>query len=316
MRKLLFPALMSLTLIGCSQRSNEPEVVKETYIHRYGVEVTPQDWTQRGRSGQVISKLRNGVTVTRSYKDGQFDGVTTFTFPHSELIARTEEYTSGSLKKEIDHYPSGQPRIETIYRGEGNRSVNHWYDHGKILAKEIYRGEALIKGEYFKKDGQIESSVDNGHGERVARDDYGNLISRDAFSEGYLVTVTTYHPNGTPKEITPYVRNVVEGAKRSFLPDGEPITIETWQGGVQEGLTVLFQNGEKIAEIPYHNGIKSGVEKRFAGGKRVVEEITWVSGTKHGPYNTLVGDKIQTDWYHRGKRVSKNTFETMEKKTV
>lgn len=316
MRKMIIPALLTLGLTGCAQNSQQPEVVNETYLHRYGVEVTPKDWNNRGANGKVVSTLRNGVVVSRTYVNGNLDGITVYTFPHSEVIQKTEIYEANALVKEIYHFASGEPKTEIAYRPVDERTVGSWYENGKTLSTETYSGEQIIHGLYYSPDQQIEARVDGGTGERIRRDVYGNLLSRDKFENGYLTTVTTYHTNGTPREVTPYEMNVVQGLKRSFLPDGEPNTLEEWYDGTQTGITTLFQNGEKIAEIPYMNGIKSGVERRFSNGKRVVEEITWVNGAIHGPYNTLVGDKIQTDWYHRGKRVSKNTFETMEKKSV
>ncbi len=316
MQKIFLIPVLAASLFSCGQNTYQPEVVDQTYIHRYGVEVTPKDWNARGGSGQVVSTLRNGIVVTRSYASNVLNGTTTYTFPHSELIRKTEEYSNGKLTKEIDHFASGEPKIEREYLPGNKTIISTWYENGNPQATETFVGEQLDTAVYYSADHKIEARVDHGFGERMNRDEYGNLLTHDAFEEGYLVTSTTYHANGTPKEVTPYVKNIVQGLKRSYLPDGEPNTIEEWYDGSQTGLTTLFQNGERIAEIPYVNGIKSGVERRFANGSRVVEEINWVNGSIHGPYNTLVGDKIQTDWYHRGKRDSKNTFETMENRSA
>lgn len=316
MRKMILPALLTLSLIGCTHNSEQPEVVKETYLHRYGVEVNSKDWNQRGANGKVVSTLRNGVVVSRTYAEGRLHGLTVYSFPHSEVIQKTEDYNEGVLAREIYHFSSGEPKMEVAYRPTHEKTIACWYDNGKTLSNETYSEEKLIKGVYYSFDQKVEASVENGNGERIRRDVYGNLLSRDQVADGYLTTVTTYHSNGTPREVTPYAMNVVQGLKRSYLPDGEPNTLEEWYDGAQTGITTLYQNGEKIAEIPYLNGTKNGVERRYANGKKVVEEITWVNGAIHGPYNTVVGDKIQTDWYHRGKRVSKNTFETMQNKAA
>lgn len=316
MRKMIVPALLTLSLAGCTHNGEQPEVVKETYLHRYGVEVNSKDWNQRGANGKVVSTLRNGVVVSRTYADGRLNGLTVYSFPHSEVIQKTEEYNEGVLAREVYHFSSGEPKTEITYRPTHEKIVTSWFDNGKILSNETFSEERLVKGVYYSHDHKAEASVNDGNGERIRRDVYGNLLSRDQFENGYLTTVTTYHSNGTPKEVTPYAMNVVQGIKRSYLPDGEPNTVEEWYDGAQTGITTLYQNGEKIAEIPYVSGVKNGVERRYANGKQVVEEITWVSGAIHGPYNTVVGDKIQTDWYHRGKRVSKNTFETMQNKSA
>lgn len=314
MRSVFFLILGAIALVGCNrQPCHEGQVVEQTYIHRYGVEVTPNDWESRGGSGQIVSIRRDGVKVTTSYLKGIQDGPTTYTYPHSDIIARTEVYDDAKMIKEIKHFTSGTPQEEIYYSSADEKTITTWYSDGCIWKKEVYRDDRLANGEYYGQNNKLEARVDNGYGERVCRDNYYNLEYRDQIQNGQTVARTTFHPNGNPKEITPYVNNIIEGMRRTFLPEGEPNTIEEWYSGMQHGITTLFQNGEKIAEIPYVKGIKNGIERRYSAGSDVVEEITWVSGTKHGPYHTHLGNKVQTDWYHQGKLVNKAMYDLLSR---
>jgi antitoxin component YwqK of YwqJK toxin-antitoxin module len=103
----------------------------------------------------------------------------------------------------------------------------------------------------------------------------------------------------------------VTGQRRTFLPGGEPHTIEEWSEDHQEGVTVVYQNGEKIAEVPYLNGIKNGVEERFKDGRFLVEEVNWKAGKKHGPCYSYVGEDTLITWYYEGQEVSKRQYDRL-----
>jgi len=146
--------------------------------------------------------------------------------------------------------------------------------------------------------------------------DYGQLISTDTIENGQMVLRQTYHPNGSPREMIPYQNGLVDGVKRTYLPAGEPDTFEQWVNGQQDGVTVVFQHGEKFAEVPYVNGEKHGVECRLKDGKTKVQEITWNNGQMSGPSTTYVGDNVKTDWYFKGKPVSKADYEFMSNRPI
>src|SRR5690606_18588493 len=104
----------------------------------------------------------------------------------------------------------------------------------------------------------------------------------DKLEEGILVERTLYYPNGTPKEHVTYNNSIIDGLKKTYLPDGEPATVEEWDNGYQHGLTIIYQHGEKFAEIPYNRGRKDGIERRYRDGKDLFQEVTWVEGLE-GP---------------------------------
>lgn len=304
-----------LSSTGCQQTDrytySEPEVIEETYMHRYGVPVSQEDWSASGNHGQIVSTLDNGVVVSKSYKSGILDGETTYSYPHSSATEKVEHYTNGVLQKQSHHYVSGAPKQEVIYNNPQNRVVTAWYESGAPKVREDLHGNLIFQGTYYSLDGQPESQVVGYNGARTLRDDYGLLVSVDTIEKGQQTLRTTYHQNGTPKEVIPYANGCVHGQVKTYLPAGEPHTVECWNNGTQSGLTTEYFNGERISECPYVNGVKHGIEHRYRDGNTVVQEITWVNGQKQGPATTYAGNVTKTDWYWQDKLVSKANFDLL-----
>ncbi len=314
-KHFIIPALSLLALSSCSRPlTDRQEVVQQQYIHKYGLTLTEEGWQARGKSGKVVSTRKDGVTVEENFQNGKHDGDTTYSFPHTQVVEKTETYQDGKLNRHISHYLSGTPEEEVHYNDDNSKSVKVWYEGGSPQLTETYENELLVEGEYYTIDNQLESRVSGGAGERIRRDKYGTLISRDQIHDGEMTTRTTFHQNGNPKEFIPYRNQIVEGKRKTFYPDGEPDQIEEWRNGSQDGTTVVFRNGEKVSEATYINGVKHGVEKRFRNnGTRLVEEVTWSEGHKHGPFITYLGDEARIDWYHYGKQVNKSAFDRLNK---
>jgi antitoxin component YwqK of YwqJK toxin-antitoxin module len=311
--KLLFvPAALLLTT-GCVKDSPSYDecIVGQTYVHRYGVEVPEESWSESGQCGKVITKLGSGINVTTCYQEGTIDGEATYSFPHSEAIQKTESYSQGYKSKELINYTSGMPMKETIFISPTEERVTWWYENSIPRAVESYQEGALTQGEYYNYSHQLEANIANGNGTRVSRDPYGLLVSTDKFENGWQVSSMVYYPNGAPKESIPYVHGVVQGEKRTFLPGGEPNTSEQWSNGKQQGLTTVYQNGEKYAEVNYQNGQKEGVEKRYRDGTTLEEELTWRAGLQHGPSASYVSGTKTTSWYYQGRPTNKAVFDRL-----
>jgi len=322
-RQWMLLGVIALLLAGCYRQVQhtpcqvprndycKQDVVEERFIHKYGVAVPEEDWDQRGKHGQVLSTLKSGVVVKKNYESGILEGETTYTFPHSDAVEKIETYARGQLVKEVDQYHSGQPKQRIEYLPSSSCTITNWYENGSIKSVEEYSSLLLAEGEYYTSNTQVESRVQQGSGHRVNRDDYGQLLSLDVFKEGSLTQKETYHPNGTPKEIVSFNRGQLHGQRKTFTPSGEPIVVESWQDGAQHGLVTLFENGEKIAEVPYAHGLREGIERRFREGNEVMEEIEWSGDLKHGASQNFVGANTTTDWYFQGKKVSKLNFDQM-----
>lgn len=307
---LIVPCLFS----ACNQHHQTLDgydVVEETYIHRYGMPVTQDHWYQEGQDGQVVSTMKNGVVVTKSYENGVLHGDCVYTAPHSNQIARRQIFQQGNLEREVVYHPNQIPAEEIVYGPNQSKLIHRWDENEMLRERTNYEGESLISGEFFDHKGALESKIDEGNGDYLVRDEYGRISHKDTYEKGALAQRVHFHPNNTPREIIPYQGNQVEGTKKTYLPGGEPNTEETWVGNRQHGMTIQYRNGEKFAEVPYLNGNRNGVERRYRDGQVVTDEITWVNNVKHGATKHYVGNTIKTDWFFEDQPVSKMQYERL-----
>lgn len=320
MRPLLISSviLTGLTVVACQRTERydtSSEVVTETYMHKYGIEVEADDWSNRGEHGQVISTLKNGVIVSKNYDAGMLSGESTYTFPHSEIIEKVEEYSNNQLVKETSYYITGVPREQKEY-GPEELTITTWYENGTPQSVETTKQSHVVKGDYYTPTHQTEGRVVEGAGNRIVRDSYGLILYYDTIKNGQLTSRMTAYSDGLPKEVTPYSNGLVEGDKKTYYPGGEPNTVEHWEAGKQQGLTSTYQNGEKYSEVTYQDGMKQGLERRYRDGNTVAEEITWVNDQKHGPAYSYIGNTTQTTWYFQGQEVTKNRYDFLMSRPI
>lgn len=314
MRSLYLASLAALSLAatGCNRNVVNDNIVDQTYLHKYGVAVPSDYWNASGQDGAVVSSMADGVVVTRSYAGGLQDGETTYTFPHREQIQKREFYRMGTLVKEVVYFLDGTPQSEIVYDSPvGIKKISIWYCGGSPKSFEQYSGNLLFSGKYYTPSNMNDACVDNYSGIRIVRDDFGLIVATDTIEGGTLMLRTTYHPNNAPKELITYKNGLADGIKKSFHPSGEPDAFEEWRGGRQHGTTVVYQNGEKYAEVPYVNGQKHGTEQRYRDGQTLVQEISWDNGQMHGPVNTYIGDWTKTDWYYRDNLTTEVNYNFM-----
>lgn len=304
--RYLLLATAALLVSSCNQ-SKSAHVVKQAYVHKYGVPLAKETWDSQGRSGQIITTKRDGVVITESFEFGQLHGDTTFSFPHSKRIHKLQTYLHGSLGKDVENYPSGLPMREETYK-DSLTTITRWYESGIPQLVELYETNSLLKGEYFNTDHELESEVAKGEGMRVRRDAFGNLLSKDTIEDGELVLRSTFFNNGDPHELIPFAANEVHGQKKIFSMGGMPKSLESWVMGSQEGLTTLYENGQKVIEVTFHNGQRDGVEKRYREDDIIVEEVSWKDGKKHGPKKVYVEGEVTTNWYHEDQLVNRTMF--------
>jgi antitoxin component YwqK of YwqJK toxin-antitoxin module len=301
----------ALAFVGCSSNRNA-SVVQETYIHKYGTPMPKEDWSRNGKDGQVVQLRSDGVTVTRSFQQGVLHGKSSYTFPNSSTLARIEIYNRGELVSKTENYPSGVAKEEERFHSAVITERLCWYDDGTPLLAEKYDGGFISGGEYRTPMNAVESKVVDGKGVRLMRGNEGELVFKDTIEGGQMVERVTYFPSGDPSSVTPYKNGLVHGTRLTFLPGGLPNTVEEWSNGQQEGTTIVYQNGEKIAEVPYIKGKREGIEYRYRDGILLVEEVAWKNDLQHGPRKIIIDeDHSKTEWFHEGELVSRNTFERM-----
>lgn len=301
-----------LTLLpGCGSNRQYNNVVKEIYIHKYGVPVVKSDWENQGKDGKVIQLRKDGITVALSFAKGILHGETTYSFANTSTIHRIETYDQGVLVATRENYTSGVPMKEEIYEQQERVALTQWYEDGTPAVTETYRNDLLLKGEYRNQLNIVESSVHEGRGIRICRNFEGELLSKDTIQNGEMTEQVTYYTNGDPAMVTPYEKGLTHGIRLTFHPGGLPNTVEQWIGGVQEGISVAYQNGEKIAEVSYLQGEKNGIECRYRDETLLVEEITWKNNVQHGPRKIYVDGEAKIEWYHQGELVSRIHYERM-----
>lgn len=303
-------------LFSCQARKPQSkDIVKVSYVHRYGVPISSEDWETLGKTGEVETLLKTGIKITRAYKDGILDGRSTTTYPHSEVVKKEEVFKNGILASQQMNYTNGTPQEQVDFLDNGKR-VKIWYESGAPKSIETFQKNLLVDAQYFNDKNEMDAKVENMNGIRKIRDNFGRIVTIDNIVDGKMALQTTFHPNQDPQAITPYQNDLIHGERKTFLAKGIPNTIEQWEGGKQHGVTVSFINGEKSASTVYVNGKKHGVELRYANdGKDIVEEIHWASGIKHGAMRTfLPNNKTQIEHYFRGRLVSKVMFDELEEK--
>lgn len=311
--KVLLIGANAALLAGCLNRPehNPQEVMEQSYVHRYGVPVPAQTWAAKGETGKVVSTLKNGVVVTRAYVNGILEGDTTYSFAHSDAIEKVETYSQGQMLKERYFYKSGSPSKEIEHPSSTTQIVKSFYEHGAPQSTETFENEILVKGEYYTPTHVVDSTVDNSNGARTRRDRFGLLVGVDTVKDGIIRETRTYYQDGSLRQIIPYQEGVVQGELRTFLPGGEPESIQTWTAGEQTGDTTLFENGEKIAVISMVRGVKDGVERRFRNSEILVEEIAWQDDVRHGPTTTIINGISKTDYFYKGQPVTRSAYEKL-----
>jgi antitoxin component YwqK of YwqJK toxin-antitoxin module len=307
---LLVTILMTASCVHNAYDSDDNDVVDEQYVHEYGVAVPKYHWEESGQNGQVIKTLRQGIICSQSYYCGLLEGETTYTFPHCELIEKVEVYSQDQLRKETFYYMAGRPKKEIVYNPSEPTITTEWYENGQVKSLEKSSGDLFVYAEYYDPEGHQISMINDGYGRKIMRDNYGILVMADSFKDGRVEYRTTYYPNGAPKEITPYRNGIVEGLRKTYYQGGEPNTIETWIGGRQEGVTTLFADGQKAQEVPYIDGRKNGRGKIFQDGTIVIQEPTWKDDLFHGPCITTIDGRRITEWYYKGKPVTKGYYDS------
>ena len=307
-------ALLALCLLACTTacRSNsQGDVVKSTYIHKYGVPVTQEEWERQGEDGKIVQLHKDGVTTSRSYAEGVLHGECTYSFPNTSTIAKLEIYDNGMLIAKKANYTSGVPRSEEDFECELISKRSLWYEDGAPQTVEAYSNGLLMSGEYRSLINNIEARVKSGEGTRVVRDKEGQLIARESVEGGRRIERVDYYINGDPHSITPYQNDHIHGTRLTFAMGGLPHTVEQWEYDRQEGKTVIYLNGEKVSELTYVHGKREGVEKKFRDGSILVEEMTWKNDEPHGKRLIYIDGATQVDYFHHGEIVSRPTFERL-----
>lgn len=306
-------ALLGAVTTGCRDNDKEEQVVSQRYIHKYGYAVSKEDWESKNYPGQVVTTMRNGVTVTATYENGTLHGPCTHTYPHSQTVESYIVYDKGSPVRELHYDATGMPTQETTRLSPSRYTLTYWYTDGTPLSIEEYVNEELLEGQYFTQLNEMESRVDKGNGVRIRRTQQGILLSKDIIESGYMMVREAFYENGTPESTAHYSKGQLHGEKKNFAQNGEPLLIEEWVNGKLHGKATHFKNGSKYMELSYLDGLKYGPEIHYIDGEQVSQEVHWENDKKHGPSHFYVDGSTQTQWFYDGKEVSAKKFQELDR---
>lgn len=304
-------ALLSLASCGNDDGSNQ--VVSSRYIHKYGYAVSKEEWQKNNYPGQIITTLRNGVTITATYENGVLHGPCTHTHPHSQTVQYFYLYNNGELKKELVYDKIGMPKKEKVQLSPNRYSITMWYQDGTPMSVEDFANEELIEGEYFTLTNELESRVERGCGTRTRREQQGLLLCKDSIDAGYMIKQETFYPNGSTEAVATYSMNKRNGERRIYDDAGQFIAVEEWVDDQLHGKSTYFINGHKLAEVFFIHGAKNGVETHFVDGETIEHEIYWCNSNRHGPTKFYVGEVlVKTEWYYNNELVSKRKYDELD----
>jgi len=310
MKWFFVPVLTILYLCGCQNSNTDKHnnIISQRYIHKYGYDVSKEEWQSTNYPGKVVTTLRNGVTITSSYENGVLHGPMTYTFPHSNTCEVLNIYEKGNLVKKTIYNIRGIPQKETSFLSPSHTKITHWYKSGTPLYVEEYHNDELLEGEYYNEYNEPEYRVVKGSGIRIIRNQHEKIAAKETIDNGYPVIKETFHPHGIPHTITPLSGGKINGVRKVFAPSGEPVSIETYENNVLHGLATYFQNGCRYLELHYTSGLKNGIERHFVDGQIVIEETEWLDGHKHGPSVVFFDGISKTTFYYNNLPVSKERY--------
>lgn len=303
-RKKMTWTLSAAILFFCSC---QPTPEKSAYIHKYGMSVSKKEWQTRGQSGQEVTMERDGVEIMRTYRQGVLHGKTTYSFPLSKLVEKQEIYADGNLKEVTWNYVSGHPKEQHQYQDDF-RAVTHWYENGSPMYKEYYEKDRLLEAQYFNNNQEKEAEVSDGYGRRVMRDESGQMIAADLIKDGQTIYRTEFYKTGTPKAVMHFANGVTHGTKETFTRNGEPLSVEKWSHGKQDGLTQTFRNGVLRSEVQFADGLKEGLEVIYREDGSPAQETQWSRGLKHGKETSFIHGLPQEGWFYKNHPITQSEF--------
>jgi len=298
---------------SCTRHSHE-NVISVRHIHKYGYDISKEDWNSSQCPGKIVTYFRDGKTVVESYEDGSLHGWKTETYPHSRILYSAEEYDKGLLLKKIFYSLRGIPEIEHAFL-DNKVIITTWFSSGSPRSREIYEDTYLIDGQYFNLKNELESSIERGSGERLIRDTSGNLLAKEVLFQSVVHYKETYYPNNFPHYVIFYDDNgLIHGEFKEFAINGEPIIAEQYCQGLKHGLCCYYQNGLKYLEAEFYQGQKHGTERQFVDGEVLVQETEYQYGKKQGACVTYCDGSRSTYWYFQNHLVSKEKYHKLMKR--
>lgn len=298
----------ALMMASCGKQKQDGDVVSQRYVHKYGYAVSKDEFESKKYPGQVVTLLKNGVTITATYENGTLHGPCTHTYPHSQTVESYYLYNQGALVKQIYYDVMGMPVREEVQMSPSRYATTLWYSDGTPRSMEEYANEEILEGQYFTPANELEAKVEKGKGKRVRRDAQGVLLSRDIIDQGFITKREVFYTNGSPESVAYYFHGKLNGEKKNFTASGEPISVEEYVQGKLHGKATYYKNGAKYLEVHYLDGMKNGMESHYIDGDIISQEILWENDKRHGTTTYYVDGIAQVEYFYDGKAVSQEKW--------
>ena len=313
-KALCLLSLAGLLICGCQDKKKDKkkDVVSQRFIHKYGYDVSRDDWEGNQFPGQVVTTLKNGVSIASTYEDGLLHGRTTYTYPHSQTLESLHIFERGNLIKKVSYNVKGMPTKEETYLSPSHIKAKYWYKTGTPKCVEELIDNSLVEAEYFTLNNETESRIENGKGVRSIRNEQGALIAKETIENGRVTASETFHSNKSPSVSMGYTsEGKLQGEKKVYAETGEPISVESFDNGELHGMCTYYQNGYRYKETPYVHGEINGVERKYVDGESLVEETEYHDGLKHGPSTFYCDGIAKSEWFYNNELVTKGKFEEL-----
>lgn len=297
-----------LTLFACHD-DNDSNVVAQHYVHKYGFDMSKNEWQNRTKEGTVTTVLDNGVTVTNNYNNDALHGLSTYSFPHSSILEKIYDYDNGTLIKETHQDEAGIPYREKTYEPDNKTLIILWDKTGVPISQEQYENNALVNGKYFKPNNELEATIEDNTGDRIKRDRDGELLYTDTIKNGKLKARLTYHSNGQIKSSMTFKNYQLHGEQTNHSDKGDVVLKQTFNNGKLDGMKTAYRNNNKVYEVLYDNGLRQGLERHFKEDGSLVAQVHWENDKKHGSERIFHDNDTHIKWYYKGKAVSIKKFE-------
>lgn len=252
----------------------------------------------------------NGVkALSRIYKGGSLEGLTTVYFPNKQLSAKGE-YVSGDKHGPWTWYFSnGQIKEEGSYIfGDLEGPYKEYFKDGSVDAESNYR-EGKLDGMYtsYFRNGNLSVTINykfgKRHGERTSYSPDGGVQIVEYYDNGRLYGYAHQDANGKLKEMVPIENGNAEIS--TVFPNGKPAIQQTWKNGLVEGaFKTFYLNGQNRINATYKQGFRHGKCQWFHENGQLDFEADYYYGDKMGK---------GTYYYPNGKVKSTGNYYLNEK---
>lgn len=268
------------------------------------------------------------LEATVSYEKGELNGPSLYYHSNGKLSKRMF-YERGQLNGLIETFSEKGAPLQRIPYKKGilqGEALSYWPNQ-KLASKELYDQEKLQKGSYWKENGELMFTVEDGAGTRVVFLKEGAYQTEEIHSGLVNGMVTLYTAAGTLKQSYHMKENKKEGEERFYYPlkkgEDKPqvkLSLHWHKGKIQGVVASWYENGVMESEREFSDNKRNGLARAWYpdGSLMLIEEYTDNSlqkgdYQKKGEHNVVSkirkGRGVCTLFDSEGRLLRKTTYE-------